>query len=648
MNHNKNYGLLAQVYLGIFLGIILLLFAPSDGHAQQQVILPSDGSFSAEHSPQGGLRYHRQLYLITAQELASSNLQSGTDLNSIGFTIAAAQDTSTIAAFDVYLENTTDEESRTDTAWTMVPASSANLMLENLSAGEYEWQVQAECSPASSYSPIVEFSTDNLGGCNQPINLMETGITATSATLQWYAPESPNFIHFKIEYKSVLDPNWIELITTNSSIILSGLNSSINYQWRVRAFCAADSSELSGSSFATLNVNNCNPPSNLMVTSTTNTSAQLDWTAASGASRYDVRFRRVGTDFWLSALAFTNSYNLTFGLVAGTTYEWEIRTVCAAGSGHYIHSSGNITTTGSLVCYPPTNLSINNVSDTTITLNWMASAGAASYMVRYRLKNSISWTNAVAGMTQVHNDSVLVPSTIGNFAIPFSMGAPFTYTGGGLYVAFEYANDTIQLSTFNNSLATKKNSGIVDQNGADSAQVDLCLNASSNSALPNFLTTTKTRPQTLFGSASFVDSVAIEAVYGLGYYALNFSGMTPVSALVSNFANEQRNYCIDFEVVEKQSGAQRYFETKCLDIAADTSVLVTFTDYVPGILETDSLIMSVQGLPSENILDNNKAFYLQRVNATKIGYDDGSERVTHAGFADTAGLILTKYSVIGC
>src|SRR5262249_53570043 len=60
---------------------------------------------------------------------------------------------------------------------------------------------------------------------------------------------------------------------------------------------------------------------------------------------------------------------------------------------------------------------------------------------------STTWATAITGMTVVHNASTTLPSPAGTFDIPFSGGSPFTYTGGGLYVAFDAGQYTGTLST---------------------------------------------------------------------------------------------------------------------------------------------------------------------------------------------------------
>ena len=72
---------------------------------------------------------------------------------------------------------------------------------------------------------------------------------------------------------------------------------------------------------------------------------------------------------------------------------------------------------------------------------------------------STTWATAITGMTTVSNGAVTLPATIGSFEIPFAGGSPFAYTGGGLYVAFDYQNFSTPLATApstascNNSLA---------------------------------------------------------------------------------------------------------------------------------------------------------------------------------------------------
>jgi hypothetical protein len=50
-------------------------------------------------------------------------------------------------------------------------------------------------------------------------------------------------------------------------------------------------------------------------------------------------------------------------------------------------------------------------------------------------------------MTVVHNAATLIPNVSGPWDVTFSGGAPFTYTGGGLCVAFDAPCPVGTLST---------------------------------------------------------------------------------------------------------------------------------------------------------------------------------------------------------
>ncbi|MBL0109638.1 MAG: hypothetical protein IPP42_01720 [Saprospiraceae bacterium] len=124
----------------------------------------------------------------------------------------------------------------------------------------------------------------------------------------------------------------------------------------------------------------------MTVDATTNTVAKLSWKAATGADYYNVRFRRAGTSPWNGILSFADSIMISFGLDAGTNYEWQVRSNCGTDSaGSYI--PGPIfTTTGTSVCYAPEIFSIDSLTNSTAKFTWDSMIGATSYELRYRPK----------------------------------------------------------------------------------------------------------------------------------------------------------------------------------------------------------------------------------------------------------------------
>ncbi|TPE45937.1 M4 family metallopeptidase [Pontibacter mangrovi] len=93
----------------------------------------------------------------------------------------------------------------------------------------------------------------------------------------------------------------------------------------------------------------CNSPTGLTASNISATSATLSWSAVSGASSYNVRFRPTGTSTWTTGSVTGTSASAT-GLTAGTNYEYQVNTVCAGGSSAY-SSSATFTTTAGSVTY---------------------------------------------------------------------------------------------------------------------------------------------------------------------------------------------------------------------------------------------------------------------------------------------------------
>ncbi len=632
------------------IGIVLCCLLSIAAYAQQNtVVLPNNASYSNKTGPQGALRYQRAFYLLTASELANTGLASGMNINSIGFTLARAQSDTTKGNFKVYLQNTTDNASRADTGWTYITATTNSFAATGIPQGNYEWQVKTNCTASSAYSSSINFSNSFLSGCNTPYNLNTTSITATGATLNWEATSSPVFSQYQIEYSRLDVVNWISANTTNNTYNISGLVAGKSYQWRVTSLCSSSSSSIAYATFYTGTVATCNAVTGLGTSLTTDTTVALSWTATAGATYYELQFRRAGVNAWSSATAFSNTTNLT--LPAGTTYQWQIRAVCAGASTGPFTSGSNFNTGGTAVCYVPQNLITSQITSSSALFTWNAVSGATSYSIRYRLKNTISWTNAITPMTLACDSTLTIPKTTGQYNVPFHGGSSFTYNGGGLYIAYEYERPTGPLRTTNITLSTSAGTTIYGVNGNDSLSVLLSLVSSDDTALtaqPAVLAEQKLRPETRLGSNGLADSVEVVAVYALGKTAVAFQSPTPITALVSNKTTTAKTYSVTLSVKAKISGAIRYTTVQNITVAANDSSIISFNGWSPTLLEDDSIVVSIPAQAGENVVNNNRRFYLQTVTKNILAYEDGSAAVSEAGFGTAAGLLLSKHSMKGC
>lgn len=636
-----------RITSGMWMCLLLLSFVFTQGQAQQAIVLPHNGYNTSETCPQGAFRYHRQLYLMKGSELQQASLQNGMMIDAIGFTIGAASDTSVRGLMKLYLQNTSDVESRFDTNWTSVPVMTNSLTLDPLTKGDYEWQVQTVCTGNSPFSQSSFFSNADLSGCNQPEDLYTDNITTTTATVHWQAVESAVFSHYFIEYSRIDSSDWQSTTTTSSSLNLTGLLPGKLYQWNVQAICSDGVSPVTGAFFQSGTADNCNEPASLMATVVNETTVNLSWGAAAGATRYDIRYKRKGTESWFNTISFTNSASINV-LTAGTTYEWQVRTVCNAGTGSFV-SGTDFTTNGTLTCYAPTGLKETNLSDTSVTLQWNASVGASSYVLRYRLKNAISWANAFTPMTLVHNDTITIPETPGAFMIPFTGSGinSFTYTGGGIYVAWEYSNSSLPFSSLNKSLATTEGTTYSDVIGSDSSDIILCLKAIGDTSQLPTLTSDPLRPETRLGSSALRDSAEVVVIYTTGYQAVPNANPSVNSAVIRNLSPIAHTYPVTL-TVKNVAGVVRYTQTVMTAVEGDSSTLVTFGNWSPTILEDDSVIVSVPAQTMENVTQNNRQYYIQHVNASLLSYSDDGTPITSAGFGLDSGLILVRHHVEGC
>jgi hypothetical protein len=91
----------------------------------------------------------------------------------------------------------------------------------------------------------------------------------------------------------------------------------------------------------------CGVPSGLSSSSITASSAVISWGAVSGAVSYDVQYRVAGGT-WAQGNVTGTSANFT-GLLAGTTYEWAVRTNCS-GSSSAFSGTASFTTTAAVTC----------------------------------------------------------------------------------------------------------------------------------------------------------------------------------------------------------------------------------------------------------------------------------------------------------
>lgn len=142
--------------------------------------------------------------------------------------------------------------------WTTVSSLTAtSYSLSGLAASTtYNYRVQAVCATTGSYSAASSFTTTAASSCGTPSGLTATGITTSSATLNWAAVSGAT--SYSVQRKLASSSTWT---TTNSitatSFSLTGLSPNTTYDYRVRATCGTVNSSYSATASFTTTTASC-------------------------------------------------------------------------------------------------------------------------------------------------------------------------------------------------------------------------------------------------------------------------------------------------------------------------------------------------------------------------------------------------------
>jgi hypothetical protein len=291
-------------------------------------------------------------------------------------------------AYDFRVKKTTDSWGQ----WVYHSSSSNVLTVLGLdNSTDYHWQARNICNAGginnSGFTPYNYFTT--LTPCADPTALTVDSTEITAATLSWAGVGAD---HYLIKYRVSGATAWDSSTTTNTNIVLTGLNSLTTYNWELVAYCEADgrnnSSSVAGADFTTQNP--CTTPNGLGISLALLNKLTFTWNAQAPAHHYDLRLRAVGDTTWIILTPIYTNSQTKSNLTPGTAYEWQVRSVCDP-SGISMSDWSVLTVSSTLSpCSAPTNPTASAIHLTTATLNWDASSGAFQYDVRFKEVGS-SW-----------------------------------------------------------------------------------------------------------------------------------------------------------------------------------------------------------------------------------------------------------------
>jgi Metallo-peptidase family M12/Fibronectin type III domain/Secretion system C-terminal sorting domain len=261
--------------------------------------------------------------------------------------------------------------------------------------------LSASCAPAST--------------CVAPNDLTISAISGNNATVSWSATSGANA--YTLRYRIVGTGTWITLANALSPQLLSGLTANSQYEVSVAANCATVTSPYqNGSIFLTSAASSCGVPTNLIAGATTTTTANISWTAVTGATAYQVSYKLSAATTWGTPLTVTGTSLSISGLVAATMYNVQVQSVC----GTVLSSFATVTTTTSpapVPCNAPTSFTFSSITSSQANVSFAVASGATSFLISIQPNGATTWGTAVSVASTAYTFSGLSASTTYNVRV---------------------------------------------------------------------------------------------------------------------------------------------------------------------------------------------------------------------------------------
>lgn len=207
----------------------------------------------------------------------------------------------------------------------------------------------------------------------------------------------------------------------------------------------------------------CGAPTGLGATGVTTTSATLGWTAASGATSYVLQWKPASGSTWTTVSGITGTTYGLAGLTAGTTYQFQVSTVCSGGSSAY----------ASPVSF--TTASVSGCPDIQEPNNTLATAGTITSGTAYQALIATSTDVDYYKLVVSANSTISVSLT----DLPFDYDVQLLSSGGTQLGSSTAGNTTAESITYAGAAPGNYYVRVYGYNGAFSATSCYRLSASA-------------------------------------------------------------------------------------------------------------------------------------------------------------------------
>lgn len=245
----------------------------------------------------------------------------------------------------------TDFITITNTNGTVVLASGITPLVWNSNATSgvirYHFSTNANCGVQNT-SRIRSITCANASSCNPPTQLFYDGLTSTTNTIAWLAPNPAPSNGYVYCYSTINDPfsaNAITGTTADTFAVLNNLSPNTTYYFWVKSNCGnTQSNWVSGGSFTTYSGSGCDAPTQFWSQNITSTSATINWIPSTSAPNggYLYLYGTNPNQGEIDGSTLSTSANLT-DLLPNTTYYWWVASNCGNSQSAWV-LGGSFTT----------------------------------------------------------------------------------------------------------------------------------------------------------------------------------------------------------------------------------------------------------------------------------------------------------------
>jgi Pregnancy-associated plasma protein-A/Secretion system C-terminal sorting domain/Fibronectin type III domain/Bacterial pre-peptidase C-terminal domain len=155
-----------------------------------------------------------------------------------------------------------------------------------------------------------------------------------------------------------------------------------------------------------VSTSSCGTPTGLAASSITTTGSSLSWTAVSGASTYNVRYKTSTATTYTTVTGLTATNTSLSGLTSGVAYNYSVQAVCSGTTGSYATDASfttTATTTGCTDVYE-SNESASAAKSITVNAATIAKIGTSTDKDYFKFTTSSGVTNVKVTLTNLTKD----------------------------------------------------------------------------------------------------------------------------------------------------------------------------------------------------------------------------------------------------